>query len=238
MPKSDLPSRLQLLVEIAGSQRKFAEDVGKTAAAVNGWLHGASPYANTVRQIAERTSVSPEWLALGEGDEETELGNYRRLRESGARRRRKVGFNPEPQPLEIHPIASLPFMRVPILSIAQAGTALSRPFVEWQDIDDYEGMQVFAVKDKHAIAVRIRGDSMSPDYKPGTVAILYPSLQPRSENLVIAKLKDGNVVFKRLHIVGDKFHLLSINPAYAPIIVTADEIEHMYTVGKTERDEL
>jgi phage repressor protein C with HTH and peptisase S24 domain len=237
MPKSDLPTRLQALTEIAGSQRKFAHDVGKTAAAVNGWLHGAAPYQSTIRQIAERTGTSPEWLALGEGDDETELGNYRRHRESGANRKRRVGFNPESHPPEIHPIA-LPWQQVPILSIAQAGAALSRPFVEWHDVEDYEGMQVFATKDKHAIAVRIRGDSMSPDYKPGTIAIIYPSLQPRSENLVIAKLKDGNVLFKRLHIVGDRYHFLSVNPAYAPIIVTADEIEHMYTVGKTERDEL
>jgi SOS-response transcriptional repressor LexA len=139
----------------------------------------------------------------------------------------------EDEPASIRGTGGLSARRIPVISMAQAGSLTS-----WEEIDDYEGVETFAVKDPRAIAVRIRGDSMSPDYKEGTIAILYPSTPPRSDNLVVAKLFNGSVLFKRLHIANGKYHFLSINPAYEPIVVSPDEVERMFPVGKTERDEL
>lgn len=233
MSDDAIARRLAKLVEIAGSQRKFAKIVGKTDPAVHGWLRGSVPYPNTLAQIAQRTDVSPEWLATGEGHEETELGNFRRLLESGGPIRRPVGrLAEEPAQYHVRGLGGLKPRKIPLITIAQAGELTS-----WEDIDDFEGIDSFAT-DPRALAVRIRGDSMAPDYKEGTIAILYPSIPPRSDNLVVARLTDGSVLFKRLHIAGDKYHFLSINPAYAPIIVTKDQIERMFPVGKTERNEL
>jgi SOS-response transcriptional repressor LexA len=236
MPEEDIAARLAKLVEIAGSQAKFAKIVGKTAPAVHGWLHGSVPYPDTLKSIAQRCGVDLEWLRTGEGYEETELDNFRRLLERGGPPRRLVGrLTEEPGTYgNTNTTGGLVLRKIPVVSWAQAGPTLTA----YCDVDDYEGLETFAVKDSRAVAVRISGDSMSPDYKPGTVAILYPSYPPRSENLVIAKLTDGSVLFKRLHIVGDKYHLISANPKYETRIVDPAEVERMVTVGKTERDEL
>lgn len=234
MSDTQIAARLEKLVGVAGSQRKLAELVGKTAPAVNGWLKGSIPYPLTLAKIAERTGVSLDWLTEGEGHEETELGNFRRLLESGGPAKRKIErIAEDPGQYRIKVTGGLQLRHIPVITMAQAGK-----LTEWKDLEDFETVEAYAVKDPQAIAVRIRGDSMAPDYKEGTVAILYPNTPIQSDQLVVAKLTDGSVLFKRLHLVGRMHHFLSVNPKYDPIVVPIEKIELMYPVGKTERDEL
>lgn len=122
---------------------------------------------------------------------------------------------------------------IPLISMAQAGELVS-----YEDVYDYEGVVSYDGKDPKAFAVRIRGDSMSPDYKEGSIAILFPSRCAQNDNLIVTKLKDGSVLFKRLRIANGKFILISINPIYPPIEVDEEQVAWMYPVGKTQKDEL
>jgi phage repressor protein C with HTH and peptisase S24 domain len=67
------------------------------------------------------------------------------------------------------------------------------------------------------IAVRIRGDSTAPRYVAGDITILAVSDPPKSDDLVIVKLRDEGIVFKKLQIVDPHEHLfrfISFNEQY------------------------
>lgn len=122
---------------------------------------------------------------------------------------------------------------IPLISMAQAGE-----LVEFDDVYDYEGVLAYDGKDPRAFAVRIRGDSMSPQYSEGTIAICYPSHKPKNDNLVIAKLRDGSVLFKRLQIADGEVVFHSINPNYGPMRYPERDLVWIYPVGLTQKTEL
>jgi transcriptional regulator with XRE-family HTH domain len=134
---------------------------------------------------------------------------------------------------ETHLTDKLTAKTIPLISMAQAGD-----LVEFEDVYDYEGVIAYAGKDPRAIAVRIRGESMSPDYAEGTIAILYPSFAPKNDNLVVAKTRDGNVLFKRLQIAAGEVIFHSINPNYKPMRYAERDIVWIYPVGLTQKVEL
>jgi len=122
---------------------------------------------------------------------------------------------------------------IPLLSWAQAGTSEA-----WDDIYEHEGFVGFNVLDPKAVAVKIRGDSMEPQFPQGTIAIVYPSREAKSGDLVIARLLDGTVMFKRLHVDGDRYTFISLNPIYPPLTVEKAKIEKVLPVGGTFQNQL
>lgn len=127
--------------------------------------------------------------------------------------------------------AGLDARTIPLISMAQAGEMRS-----YEDLYDYEGVIDYAAKGPKTFAVRIRGDSMTPPFPEGTVAIVEPEREIRTEKLVIVKLTNGSVLFKQLQIQGDSFRLISFNPLYAPIAVPQREVEWIYRVVRTQHD--
>jgi transcriptional regulator with XRE-family HTH domain len=122
---------------------------------------------------------------------------------------------------------------IPLLSWAQAGTSQA-----WDDVYEHEGFVGYNLRDPKAVAVQIRGDSMEPRFPEGTIAVVYPTWEAKSGDLVIARLTDGTVMFKRLHVDGDKFTFISLNPIYPPRTVTKSEVEKLAPVGATFQSQL
>jgi SOS-response transcriptional repressor LexA len=122
---------------------------------------------------------------------------------------------------------------IPLLSWAQAGTTQA-----WDDVYEHEGVVGYNVRDPKAVAVQIRGDSMEPQFPAGTIAIVYPGWEAKHGDLVIARLNDGTVMFKRLHVDGDKYTFISLNPIYPPRTVNRSEVEKLLPVGGTFQNQL
>jgi SOS-response transcriptional repressor LexA len=122
---------------------------------------------------------------------------------------------------------------IPLLSWAQAGTKQA-----WDHVSEREGITGFNVGDPKAAAVQIRGDGMEPQFPQGTIAVVYPSLKAKSGDLVIARLNDGTVLFKRLHVDGDHCTFISLNPIYPPATVEKAKIEMVLPVGGTFQNQL
>lgn len=122
---------------------------------------------------------------------------------------------------------------IPLLSWAQAGTTEA-----WDDVYEHEGFIGFNVRDPKAVAVQIRGDSMSPQFPQGTIAIVYPTWEAKTGDLVIARLNDGTVMFKRLHVDGDNYTFISLNPIYPPLTVERSKVEKLLPVGGTFQSQL
>ena len=124
-------------------------------------------------------------------------------------------------------------LAIPLLSWAQAGTKEA-----WDEVQGHEGFVGFNVRDQKAVAVEIRGDGIEPRFPQGTIAIVYPSWKAKSGDLVIALLKDGTVLFKRLHVDGGQFTFISLNPIYPPRTVEKAKVEKLLPVGGTFQDQL
>ena|SRR5438876_833735 len=105
--------------------------------------------------------------------------------------------------------------------------------VDFEAVVDWDNFVSAEIDDPKAIAVRIRGDSMAPRYIAGDIAVLACSNPPKSDDLVIAKLRDEGIVFKKLQIVDPQKHLfrfISFNEQYAPLDRTAEQIVWIYLV--------
>lgn len=119
---------------------------------------------------------------------------------------------------------------VPLLSMAQAGSGSA-----WNS-DGYtkEGFAAYDPQDKDAFAVTLAGDSMTPVYVPGDVALVYPNHAPRQGDLVIAVLDDehgGDVMFKIYSASAKHVTLSSYNPAHGPIEFPRTAFRNLFPVA-------
>ena len=121
--------------------------------------------------------------------------------------------------------------KIPVVSMASANG--DGPL--WEDAYPVgHGMEMihrpYDVTDPKAFGVKISGDSMSPKYDDGDVVVVCPDKQVVSGAPVVAKLKDGRVMVKRIRFLNGHVLLESVNPNYEPIFTTRDDIEFAYKV--------
>ncbi len=107
--------------------------------------------------------------------------------------------------------------RVPLISWVQAG--------QWNEVADPYAKGVAedwiltgAKVGAQAYALRVRGDSMAPEFSEGDIIIVDPDVEATNGKFVIVRLDDAKeATFKQLVTDGGKQYLKPINPRY-PII--------------------
>lgn len=126
---------------------------------------------------------------------------------------------PSPSPASIsaaNEVRPMPTMiPVPVISFAQA--AGYEPALE--PMDDYakgcsEETAMFSYEIRPGyFALYVDGDSMAPDFPHGTVILVAGGEFPQRGDIVVAKLRDGQVVVKRYYRKNNLIKLESINPS-------------------------
>ena len=86
-------------------------------------------------------------------------------------------------------------------------------------------------KDPKAFALRVRGDSMEPEFYEGDIIIVSPNTQWENGNYVVAKY-DQEVTFKQLKVYKDALVLRPLNPQYQDVIFTGNKRSKLTIVGK------
>lgn len=124
-----------------------------------------------------------------------------------------------------------PSALVPVLTWVQAGALRSAV-----DLYPYAGAAeeytTVALRGEHCFALRVRGDSMLPEFREGDMIVVDPDLSPRSGDFVVAVLDGtGEATFKRYQKKKDGEVLMPLNPDYVPIVLQS---EHRL-VGKVIR---
>jgi SOS-response transcriptional repressor LexA len=104
------------------------------------------------------------------------------------------------------------FKPVPVISIAQAAEYEPiTPLIDYlKEVSDRTKL-FLEVNDCH-FAVEIVGDSMSPDYPDGSIALVDSKGFPENGDIVVAKFSTGQVVIKEFNRNGDHISLSSRNP--------------------------
>lgn len=105
---------------------------------------------------------------------------------------------------------------VPVISWVMAGkwTEVCDSFQpgdadEWTESD---------VKGQYVFALRVKGDSMEPEFREGDIIIVNPHIEARTGDYVIVKNEDnGEATFKQLRKYRDLLILHPLNPKYPDI---------------------
>lgn len=118
--------------------------------------------------------------------------------------------------------APLGWRRIPVLDYVQAG--------RWTGVDpdagDEEMRETIATDLEHppsTFALRIRGNSMEPEFREGDVVVIDPTIQPHPGDYVVATDESGEGTFKQYRNAGINergdgvFELCPLNPLYAPM---------------------
>lgn len=128
-------------------------------------------------------------------------------------------------------IVETPKGRIPVISWVQAG--------KWHEaIDAYpagvaEEWVPYETRSKGVFALRVKGDSMEPEYRDGDTIIVNPQIEARAGDDVIARY-GNDVTFKRLKKQNGTILLSPLNPAHPDIIITGKDLKNYRTIGVVE----
>jgi len=122
-------------------------------------------------------------------------------------------------PADVEPAKIKKLRPVPVISWVTAGKwhEVVDPYQpgvaeEWVE-SDVTGANVFAL--------RVKGDSMEPEFVEGDIIIVNPHIAPKPGDFVIVKNEEnGEATFKQLKKYGETLILHPLNPKYPDIEIT------------------
>ena len=130
---------------------------------------------------------------------------------------RETGFlpkNTEPAPLG-------KMRKIPVISWVAAGkwtetgeSFLEEEVIEWIETD---------VKGEHNFGLKIKGDSMEPEFKEGEVVVISPTAKPENGDYIIVKNHEEEATFKQFKRYDNTKILHPLNPKYNDIILNKDK---------------
>ena len=176
-------------------QADLAKIIGTSTGMISQYeVGGAMPSGAKLIEIAQALSVNVQWLIGSESK------------------------NFQDDALQ----TTLQIVKVPLISETQAG--------EWREIMDNfqpgDAEHWIETADKvssNSFALRVNGNSMQDANNPrsipdGAIVIVDPNLDPKSGDIVVARL-NGSSTVKKFVIDGDNYYLTPLNPDYRPIVM-------------------
>jgi len=179
----------------------LARFVGCSRATVTDWRNGNTKKIDgeNAYKVAAYFSVNPEWVLAGKGPKQkkSELVITQNSTQD------EVNIAPGP----------IVHGKVPLISWVQAGHA-----VEVVDLlhlgEGFDLIDTTCQIRRHTYALRVQGDSMSPDFPEGCIIVVEPEMEPIPGDYVIAKNGDEEATFKQFIKDGADYYLKPMNERY------------------------
>lgn len=111
-------------------------------------------------------------------------------------------------------------VRIPVLGSVAAGI----PTDACECIEGYEEIPRELAQSGDYIALRVKGDSMSPRILPGDIVIVRIQSDVESGETAVVMVDDGEATVKKVLKYPDGVRLVPNNPAYEPLFFTNKEI--------------
>ena len=196
------------------SQAKLAEESGVSQQLISKLERGEAQATKEGPALAGALGVSLDELLLGQPPRPA--GEVREGEPATP-----YGPSPDAQPA--------PVRRIPVISYIQAGEPR-------EVVDAYAmggGFEMLGVSAEtaaalgpHAFGLRVEGDSMAPDFKPGDYVVVDPDAPVRPGDIVVAKLdRQNSATLKKYRSRGEDaagypvFELVPLNDDYATLTV-------------------
>lgn len=202
------------------STNAFAQKCGIPESSMRKYLAGSIPGTDRAVQIAKACGVSLEWLATGEGS-----------------MHRNVVREPLPtyKPEIWAEFALIP--RYNVDAAAGAGQAVERENEIGKLAFRQDWLRQKGLQGSDLAVIRIKGDSMSPTIRDGSLALVDCRRQhekPKTDGIYVIQM-DGDLLAKRIQIdlAGEGgLYIKSDNPAYTEQRLDAAAANRLWIVGR------
>lgn len=111
-------------------------------------------------------------------------------------------------------------VKIPVLGSVPAGI----PIEAVQDILDYEEISPELAAAGEYFALKVKGDSMSPDIKSGDIAIVRAQEKAENGQVVVAMVNGDEATVKRIKFLTEGLMLVPNNPVFEPVVFTVEDI--------------
>jgi len=177
------------------TQMQVADFLGIKHQTISAWEKGkAKPNNKTIPRLAEIYGCSVEEIM------------------TGAPPKARIEY--------VHTDRSKQFMRIPVLGRIPAGI----PFEAITDIEDYEDIPLAdTVPGSTYFGLRIKGDSMEPEYRNNDIIILRQQNTCENGEDCAVMINGDDATFKRIKISDKGITLMPLNPKYDPIFYSRKE---------------
>ena len=115
------------------------------------------------------------------------------------------------------------YIRIPVLGRVAAGV----PIEQIEDVEDFEDIKAPEGSEADYFALRIHGDSMQPLIQDGSVVIVHKQPDAETGEIVIATVNGDDATCKRLKKYAEGIMLVSINPAYDPMVFEQGDVNSL-----------
>lgn len=112
---------------------------------------------------------------------------------------------------------------IPLVGSVPAGT----PIEAIEDIEEYIDIYPKFVKHGELFALRVQGDSMEPDIRPGDIVIVEKQEFVTNGDVAVVRVNGEDVTVKKVKQVADGLLLMPNNPAYEPTFFSADDVANL-----------
>lgn len=115
---------------------------------------------------------------------------------------------------------------IPIRGFSRAGIPnLAIEDINYDDPSEWEEIDPKLAKTGNFLALRIKGDSMQPEFNENDIVIVRSQSDANNGDIVIAKVNGDEACCKKLFKRNDGIILHSLNPEYAPMFFSQSEIQ-------------
>lgn len=180
-------------------------------------------YQKTQCEVAESIGVSPQtfntWcqgIALPRMGKLQRLADYFHIEKSNL-----IDEHSEAKASNSSRTPAINGVRIPVLGRVAAGI----PINAVEEILDWEEIPEDMARQGEFFGLSIRGDSMSPRIMNGDVVIVRRQDDADTGDIVIAIVNGDDGCCKKLKKHPDGITLISLNPAYSPMVFTKTEID-------------
>ncbi|MFG1298498.1 helix-turn-helix transcriptional regulator [Xanthobacter sp. V3C-3] len=120
---------------------------------------------------------------------------------------------------------------IPLIGLAQAGSGGYFDDAGFPVGSGWDEISFPGVRDIHAYALEIAGDSMQPVYRDGDIVVVSPAAEPRRGDRVVLKTKEGEVLAKELmRKTARQVELRSLNPSHEDRQIPLDQVEWLFRI--------
>ena len=115
---------------------------------------------------------------------------------------------------------------IPIRGFSRAGIPnLAIEDINYDDPSEWEEIDTKLAKTGTFLALRIKGDSMQPEFNENDIVIVRSQSDANNGDIVIAKVNGADACCKKRFKRNDGIILHSLNPEYAPMFFSQSEIQ-------------
>lgn len=183
------------------TQQEVANMLGITHVAVGNWERDISfPDVPMARRVAALYGVTLDELVKGRRIDPIQKVEYIPSDRSGK------------------------FLRIPVVGRVPAGI----PIEAIEEIEDWEDFPVSnSVQGKRYFGLRIKGDSMEPEYRDGDTIIIQQQDTCDSGDDCAVMVDGADATFKRVRISEYGLTLQPLNSKYEPLFFTASQVRDL-----------